>query len=151
MHTHCNKDGHFEEECFKKHGYPDWFKEMKNRRGKKPQSLANNVNISQSCESEASQARKGNSVDSYTDMVFRNNNWIIDTGASSHISGNLSLFSQLKEAKVPNYSDLRVFGCYVTNPDPNKKFDARAKSESCAGREQLNEQEASDLHDSDVS
>lgn len=30
--THCSKMGHLEDACFKKHGYPDWFKDLKNQR-----------------------------------------------------------------------------------------------------------------------
>ena len=30
--THCHKNGHTEDICFKKHGYPEWFKELRNKK-----------------------------------------------------------------------------------------------------------------------
>lgn len=43
--SHCNKIGLLEEACFKKHVYPDWFKEIK--KPKKCQVYANNVNLTE--------------------------------------------------------------------------------------------------------
>ena len=30
--THCNGSGHVRDNCFKLHGFPDWYKEMKDRK-----------------------------------------------------------------------------------------------------------------------
>ncbi|KAF7807592.1 uncharacterized protein G2W53_039753 [Senna tora] len=38
--VHCNKPGHLEEACFKKHGYPEWFKEYKNKKTQQNTTLA---------------------------------------------------------------------------------------------------------------
>lgn len=50
--TYCNKSGHLEDACFKKHGYPEWFKEQKKKQQtqmpKRGQNYANNVNCSDS-------------------------------------------------------------------------------------------------------
>ena len=32
--THCNVVGHMKENCFKIHGYPEWYKKMKEQKGK---------------------------------------------------------------------------------------------------------------------
>lgn len=34
IYTHCHKVGHLEEACFKKHKYPEWFKEYKTQNKK---------------------------------------------------------------------------------------------------------------------
>lgn len=43
-------DGHLEEACFKKHGYPEWFKEYKDSKAKKGQGFAGNVAAQSSSE-----------------------------------------------------------------------------------------------------
>lgn len=34
VYTHCNQNGHDHNTCFKLHGYPDWYEEMRARRAK---------------------------------------------------------------------------------------------------------------------
>ncbi|KAF7835631.1 Integrase, catalytic core [Senna tora] len=135
--NHCNKAGHVDDACFKKHGYPEWFKEYKNQIGKKSQSVSNNVTQ----DGNGSQASKGFDMNVFTEMIqkelqkymknkrakdeksvnttcfadfagnvhesysssaFKNGNWIIDSGASSHISGDLSLFTTLNNVNNRN-------------------------------------------------
>lgn len=66
--THCKKSGHLEEACFKKHGYPDWFKEMRNQNPKqnKGQMYANNVNY---IDGDVSQDAKGSDSASISEMI----------------------------------------------------------------------------------
>lgn len=49
--THCGKQGHLEETCFKKNGYPEWFKEKFPKDKKNTVAFANNVNSSPSFDS----------------------------------------------------------------------------------------------------
>lgn len=42
--VHCRKSGHLEEACFKKHGYPDWFKDYKKDQSKNTTAYAHAVN-----------------------------------------------------------------------------------------------------------
>ncbi|KAF7807808.1 uncharacterized protein G2W53_039969 [Senna tora] len=52
--SHCNMNGHTRESCFKLHGYPEWFKELKEKRvGKKP--LAVTIKDSNLAESPVKQ------------------------------------------------------------------------------------------------
>ncbi|KAF7845046.1 uncharacterized protein G2W53_001951 [Senna tora] len=132
----CNKDGHMEDSCFKKHGQPEWHKEWKAQKGKKG-SYSNNVTEAQTTEASSSVTNSkdvsnfselfqrelqkylkgkpsgaenststscfadfaGTASGSYLDSCKSKVIWIIDTGASSHITGNMSLFSQIKEVK----------------------------------------------------
>ncbi|KAF7810456.1 retrovirus-related Pol polyprotein from transposon TNT 1-94 [Senna tora] len=41
--NYCKRTGHFEDDCFKKNGYPEWFKALKERR---EQAVVNNVSNS---------------------------------------------------------------------------------------------------------
>lgn len=133
--VHCNKSRYLEEACFKKHGYPEWFKEYKNQgtyqnaKPKKPQGYANMTSA------ESVQGTRSNDSASFSEMIqhgiqkyvkgkdeanaanasyfaadfagttcstnssLKNSKWIVDYGASNHISGDLSLFSQLREVK----------------------------------------------------
>ncbi|KAF7840932.1 Retrovirus-related Pol polyprotein from transposon RE1 [Senna tora] len=38
--AHCNRPGHLEDACFKKHGYPEWYKEYKLRKSSQNPTLA---------------------------------------------------------------------------------------------------------------
>ncbi|KAF7830107.1 monoglyceride lipase [Senna tora] len=132
----CNKPGHMEDTCFKKHGIPEWYTEYKAQKSKKTQSFSSNVSTVDSAsqssngvdmslfsemiqkelqkfmKSKASSEEKtvntscfadfAGNVHSYSDMVFQNGNWIIDSGASSHISGDLTLFSSLRDVNNSN-------------------------------------------------
>ncbi|KAF7816942.1 uncharacterized protein G2W53_030911 [Senna tora] len=134
--TVCNKPGHMEDTCFKKHGIPEWYTEYKAQKSKKTQSFSSNVSTVDSAsqssngvdmslfsemiqkelqkfmKSKASSEEKtvntscfadfAGNVHSYSDMVFQNGNWIIDSGASSHISGDLTLFSSLRDVNNSN-------------------------------------------------
>ncbi|KAF7819698.1 uncharacterized protein G2W53_025153 [Senna tora] len=135
--TSCNKPGHMEDTCFKKHGIPEWYKEYKNQRAVKSQSFSGNVSTTDS----ASQSTKGFDMTAFSEMIqqevtkfmknkthaeeknvsptcfvdftgntptscsdafFKEGNWIIDSGASSHISGSLQLFSSLRDVNNKN-------------------------------------------------
>ncbi|KAL3624760.1 hypothetical protein CASFOL_031428 [Castilleja foliolosa] len=41
--AYCNKSGHLKSDCFKLHGEPDWFKELKRRRQQKKLTMASTV------------------------------------------------------------------------------------------------------------
>ncbi|KAF7830598.1 uncharacterized protein G2W53_012931 [Senna tora] len=56
--THCNVNGHTKETCFKLHGYPDWFKELKEKRAGKKVVAAN---VKDSGNTEASAAQNNDS------------------------------------------------------------------------------------------
>lgn len=133
--TFCNKTGHLEESCFKKIGYPDWFKELKAQKEKKGFAHANAVNaeidteevkqknydadksyISELIQQEFRKFAKNKGVmeDSpvsagyladFAGMIscsvstssrYRGR-WILDSGASAHICGDISLLTNISD------------------------------------------------------
>ncbi|KAF7833355.1 uncharacterized protein G2W53_015688 [Senna tora] len=66
-YNHCNKDGHTEEACFKKHGYLEWFKEYKERR--KGTTYANVVNTSSVKETEGKGKKEELDLSSITEFI----------------------------------------------------------------------------------
>ncbi|KAF7832301.1 uncharacterized protein G2W53_014634 [Senna tora] len=108
--TVCNKPGHMEDTCFKKHGIPEWYTEYKAQKNKKTQSFSSNVNTVDS----VSQSNNGVDMSLFSDMIQKElqklmkskssneEKTIIDSGASSHISGDLTLFSSLRDVNNSN-------------------------------------------------
>lgn len=124
--NHCNQRGHTVDECFKIHGYPEWFQELKNKNRttaavsemeesslsfgegtssiQKQGSQMDNVlvNVCQEMR-EMLRMMKGKGLTEFSGMVFVMNSfkndkeiassWIIDTGASDHMTCNSSLLS----------------------------------------------------------
>ncbi|KAF7843884.1 Integrase, catalytic core [Senna tora] len=120
--SHCQMKGHTEEECFKIVGYPEWYNDLKDQRkkgsGKKIVATAaesplddeteNSKDwasiISQIVRQEISKAREEKANVAYlgeftgnisSDLDFRHD-WIIDTGASSHMCSQESLMHNVK-------------------------------------------------------
>ena len=121
----CSRAGHLEESCFKKHGYPDWYKE-KYPKDKKNVAVANaavldsddSASISDLVQQEVKRYMKQKSpiiddtpssaayfadfagtLSSFTISNARTR-WILDSGASSHVCGTLSLLSHIRS---PSY------------------------------------------------
>ncbi|KAF7807365.1 uncharacterized protein G2W53_039526 [Senna tora] len=146
--VHCNKPGHLEEACFKKHGYPEWFKEYKNKKTQQNTTLAatnttnatemqqkssesnlNSALIAQMVQMEVQKLMKSkNTVQespvstSYLADFTGNlsnsalkygDNWVVDSGASSHITGNKDLLKDLRPVNGKNT---------VTLPDGSVKY-----------------------------
>lgn len=44
MCDHCGGNGHTKDTCFKLHGYPDWFKQLRKEKGSSSRTQANMVN-----------------------------------------------------------------------------------------------------------
>ncbi|KAF7801679.1 Retrovirus-related Pol polyprotein from transposon RE1 [Senna tora] len=116
--TYCNRTGHLEDVYFKKIGYPDWFVQLQNQKGKKQ---SNSVNATFDDTSTGSKqkvvdgdkkslteiiqeelrkmmvGKGGNQSGSHIDY-FSNSasvRWIIDSGASSHVTGSLELLTEI--------------------------------------------------------
>jgi len=95
--TYCNGDNHLAENCIKLHGYPEWH--LKGRTGLKIESSKNNfVPTSTAAPAIAtglvSQSFTSNSSNSFS-IFTRNRNWIIDTGATDHMTCDHAKFTNL--------------------------------------------------------
>ncbi|GAA0168866.1 hypothetical protein LIER_40659 [Lithospermum erythrorhizon] len=154
--TFCNRVGHEESTCFGKHGFPDWWGDRPQVRGKlNPERGAGRGRGGSAARPLAADARAaavcagprstpavsvvGSSISStgaisgipgvnseqfqqllsllgttsttdQLDSKFSSNLWLIDTGASNHITGNLSLLSDLCDMPL----------CTVGLPDGTK-------------------------------
>jgi len=120
-YSHCNGSRHTRDTCFEIHGYPEWFlenqKQSKARNNKRScqAKLANTVEIPSSVAAIATCQRDhikpgeilslANTADSLptsenTGMMFststvQDTSWIIDSGATDHMTYNKSLFQYM--------------------------------------------------------
>ncbi|XP_057999024.1 uncharacterized protein LOC131177875 [Hevea brasiliensis] len=149
---HCNASGHTRDTCFKLHGYPEWFTELKQKKGKaKQNTVANVYEEIPECKGKTDHKNEETGVDwasivqleiakymqnqnlvtneascvNFTGFAGKNPTyystsrhgknsglWIVDSGASTHMCHDFSLFQ--KPVKLNNH-------CLVTLPDGNTK------------------------------
>ncbi|KAF7834783.1 Cysteine-rich RLK (receptor-like protein kinase) 8 [Senna tora] len=124
-YSHCGRTGHIIEACFKKHGYPEWFKEYKLQKGSKQSStdedrkkmaeivqeelkkLLKNKSVGEESPVHASYFADfaGNTTTKYSnyfDDTEKKVRWIIDSGAFSHVTGNLNFLVDAKKPRGKN-------------------------------------------------
>ncbi|KAF7816125.1 uncharacterized protein G2W53_030094 [Senna tora] len=138
---HCNNTGHTKDTCFKLHGYPDWFKELREKRaaaGKKQVANAcGDLVVDASNDSESNTKRElanmvtyllkevqrlgknkapntNDEQSNFADLhefagniqplnpkVINKTNWIMDTGATTHMCSDISLMQNLRILSNP--------------------------------------------------
>ncbi|KAF7842421.1 uncharacterized protein G2W53_004719 [Senna tora] len=138
--SHCQMKGHTKEECFKIVGYPEWYNDLKNQRKKSSvkkvvataaespldDETENSKDwtsiISQIVRQEISKAREEKAnvayLGEFTGNISSNpdfrNDWIIDTGASSHMCSqenlmhNIKLLDKVIHIHLPNGTNIQV-------------------------------------------
>ncbi|KAF7814664.1 metal tolerance protein C4 isoform X2 [Senna tora] len=161
---HCRTTGHTKDTCFKIHGYPDWFKELREKRaasGKKQavnacgdlttettndaesstkKDLANMVSYllkevqrMGKTKAPATNDEQSNFADLHdfagtvqplNCKIVNNRNWIIDTGATTHMCSNLELMKDTRILPHPRIVHL---------PDKTIKEDQRSKKSLAKG------------------
>lgn len=109
--AHCNKKGHTQDTCFKLHGYPTWWKERKGRNwqadrlnvagqnGKVAVAVAD-INIAQVHSTSSTNQHQG-----MNSSHRRDSNWIVDSGATDHMTYDPTDFSsvtQPRRSKISN-------------------------------------------------
>ncbi|KAF7834785.1 uncharacterized protein G2W53_009644 [Senna tora] len=126
--SHCGRTGHIIEACFKKHGYPEWFKEYKLQKGKRNSDSVNAVvddanagskqsstdedrkKMAEIVQEELKKLLKNKSVGEespvhasyFADFAEKKVRWIIDSGAFSHVTGNLNFLVDAKKPRGKN-------------------------------------------------
>lgn len=116
--THCNSSKHTVDVCWKKHGYPEWFKlKQAEKRNKKTAQVTHN-DTTLSTTASASQVSRissqaGNLGSAFVSAV--SNAWIIDSGATDHMTNNSSSLatlmpSNVKSVQVANGAPMPIYG-----------------------------------------
>ena len=98
--THCNGDNHVIDTCFKLHGYPDWHPKGK-MVSPKPYNLTAEGSVPKSHLVTASGfvAKSGMTNSAITLPFFTGQSaWIIDTGATDHMTYDKKRFSHLSSS-----------------------------------------------------
>ncbi|VVA41341.1 PREDICTED: Retrovirus-related Pol poly from transposon TNT, partial [Prunus dulcis] len=85
---HCNGN-HYSKKCFKEHGYPDWFS------GYKACMYGPKTACTMTQDEARPPAPSANMCASDTMSSMSSNTWIIDTGASDHITFDNNMFDEL--------------------------------------------------------
>ncbi|KAI5324157.1 hypothetical protein L3X38_033230 [Prunus dulcis] len=88
MCHHCNGN-HYSKKCFKEHGYPDWFVDYKARMYSSKDACT--MTQDEACPP----APSANLWFFYTMPGMGSNTWIIDTGASDHMTYDNNMFNEL--------------------------------------------------------
>lgn len=105
--THCGGTGHIANTCFRLHGYPDW-----HPKGKKTSQAS-------STAKEEETNSRGNLASGFTAKsgisFTRNSDWIIDSGATEHMTCDQEKISHLPQ-KCPKTSITNANG--VSSPVP---------------------------------
>ncbi|WVY99005.1 hypothetical protein V8G54_031156 [Vigna mungo] len=94
--THCNQQGHTESRCFELNGYLEWWDHSWDQRGKNPAAAvveAKNIDEA-SKDSTALMTIRGNGGE--FSVRITNSTWIIDSGATDHMTFDSRQISSMK-------------------------------------------------------
>ncbi|CAL2245844.1 unnamed protein product [Prunus armeniaca] len=93
---HCNGN-HYSEKCFKKHGYPNWFADYKAR------MYSSKAACTMTQDEVYTPTPSANLCASDTMLGMDSNTWIIDTGASDHMTYDDNMFDELSHHPCDPY------------------------------------------------
>nr|KYP61298.1 Copia protein [Cajanus cajan] len=94
--THCNRTGHTDAVCFRKHGFPSTINRSNRGSSNRPQpSVSPCVNQIGSISSSFTKpsSSSGTSFPIVCSVISTPSSWILDSGATDHVSSSLSHFS----------------------------------------------------------
>jgi transposase InsO family protein len=112
--TYCNKNSHTEDICWKKHGYPEWYKlKQAERKSKKSAQVASIDNPTSVFHVTRASPKEGNSGLAFISAAT--NTWVIDSGATDHMTSYSSLIdslipSPIKSVQVANGTPMPISG-----------------------------------------
>ena len=103
--THCGEEGHSKTRCYEIIGYPDWWDFSKKPRKKIGQATVATSNSSQTQEvpNPIAAHTSTNTGKSRCDST-RSNDWIIDTGATDHMTNNPGILTTHKPKQMNIYT-----------------------------------------------
>lgn len=110
--THCNQTGHTKSHCFELVGYPEWWDHSRDSRKRNSKKKTNGV-AGQTSAIAATRSNGGKTLNIST--LVSNSAWIIDSGATDHMtfdSRQVSPFkpSSQKSVSTANGSSASVIG-----------------------------------------
>ncbi|XP_024036853.1 uncharacterized protein LOC112096885 [Citrus clementina] len=105
--THCRKKGHTKEQCFEIIGYPDWWDtRKKNTKHGSKTTVAESTSTTdlrkESSMQIATSVSPGKALKTLTPVI--NSTWIIDSGATDHMTFDSRQVSQLKPSSQKHIS-----------------------------------------------
>jgi transposase InsO family protein len=87
--THCNGDNHVVEACFKLHGYPDWHPKGKSNSSNKAENMKSHNSTAAGFVTKSGISNSALNLS----VVTRGRDWIIDTGATDHMTCERHVFT----------------------------------------------------------
>ena len=100
--SHCNKTGHTKSRCFELVGYPEWWDHNREQRKKDSKKIPTAAVVENKIEEKEVETTTALIATSNHGKVFnisapiRNSEWIIDSGATDHMTFDSRQFSSLK-------------------------------------------------------
>lgn len=87
---HCNRDGHEEKDCFKLHGFPDWYKKLKETNGKMKANFVETSLQNDKHERRSDNPKQNSEIGKVIQTEFAKymGQWMNNTGATSSSQKN---------------------------------------------------------------
>ncbi|XP_048232868.1 uncharacterized protein LOC125370622 [Ricinus communis] len=98
--THCNSTRHTVDVCWKKHGYSEWYKLKQAEKKNKKYAQIVVTDTSTPSASHVSQVSPQQGNSSLTYISTTSNTWVIDSGATYHMTSNSSILTSLMSSPV---------------------------------------------------
>jgi len=120
--THCGNAKHTRETCFKLHGYPDWWHELQTRKKRDTPNgstgraaIANGEpSLSLTSHAETTHNSGNNSNVLHSSTHTADDNWILDSGATDHMTFDSNDFSHTTLPRRSHVATANGVPCPVT-------------------------------------
>jgi len=120
--THCGNAKHTRETCFKLHGYPDWWHELQTRKKRDTHNgstgrvaiATGEPSLSLTSHAETTHNSGNNSNVLHSSTHTADDNWILDSGATDHMTFNSNDFSHTTLPRRSHVATANGVPCSVT-------------------------------------
>ncbi|KAJ9561968.1 hypothetical protein OSB04_007128 [Centaurea solstitialis] len=118
--THCGEEGHSKQRCYEIIGYPDWWDFTKKPRKKVSQATIAASNSEEPPTSIAAHTKTVDNSGMLNNNHVQNNSWIIDTGATDHMTNDSSKLASMNPPKQTSIHTANGGVAPVTGEGPAK-------------------------------